>query len=46
MIVKELDLTGKSLSNYKIIGKLGKGGIRRIPNLLNGFNGKPGQPHN
>jgi len=30
MIVKELDLTGKSLSNYKIIGKLGKGGMATV----------------
>jgi serine/threonine protein kinase len=30
MIVKEQDLTGKNLSNYKILGKLGKGGMATV----------------
>jgi serine/threonine protein kinase len=30
MIVKELDLTGKNLGNYKIVGKLGQGGMAMV----------------
>jgi serine/threonine protein kinase len=30
MIVNEMDLTGKTLSNYKIIGRLGKGGMATV----------------
>jgi serine/threonine protein kinase len=30
MIVNELDLTGKNLSNYKVVGKLGKGGMATV----------------
>jgi len=30
MIVKDMELTGEQLSNYKIIGKLGKGGMATV----------------
>jgi serine/threonine-protein kinase len=30
MIVKDMELTGEHLSNYKIIGKLGKGGMATV----------------
>ncbi|MCP5052015.1 MAG: protein kinase [bacterium] len=30
MVVKELDLTGKTLSNYKVIGRLGRGGMATV----------------
>jgi serine/threonine-protein kinase len=30
MIVKDIELTGEHLSNYKIIGKLGKGGMATV----------------
>ncbi|MGD2090665.1 MAG: serine/threonine-protein kinase [Candidatus Aminicenantes bacterium] len=30
MIVKEVDLTGKNLGNYKIVGKLGQGGMAMV----------------
>lgn len=30
MIVKESDLTGKTLSNYKVIGRLGRGGMATV----------------
>jgi len=30
MIIKEQDLTGKNLSNYKILSKLGKGGMATV----------------
>lgn len=30
MIIKELDLTGKNLGNYKVIGKIGQGGMATV----------------